>query len=322
MEEKNYAQRVRIPEEYLDEIVIQLVANGKIGNLLSIIANQIYVISPVMIETLIRFGYKEVLNKILKFENVIYNKDIYYILCEHWGKENAEKFLIENGYDTIVEELISEESLIAHRRWDVLLKRTRFEILLANKQYELVFNCSLGMARLTMLAYSQLPDEWLEKCCADRKNIVSQIYAVENFIKASRFATIISYLAGAKRWEEVYKILEKTKFKQERDTVFELYTRSFYDAGYKEVPYKVGKIQIYINNRDWPMLIWAREYDAVDWDAYYQEVCAAEKSESTKDVRMTRTAFIHYAYKAKRKDVLRKYGMRMEVWKKYREIIF
>lgn len=322
MEQKNYAQRVHVPEEYLDEIVIQLIASGKIGNLLKVVADQFYVVSPVMIETLIQFGYKNQLNKLLKFENIIYNKDIYYTLCEHWGKQKAEIFLLENGYDTIVEELISEECLVACQRWDILLKRSKFEILLANNQYELVFNCPLGQARLAMLAYSQLSDEWLEKCCADEKNIASEIHAVEMFIKAPRFATIITYLVNTKRWDVVYKVLEDTKFKKEKDTVFKLYSRSFYDAGYKKVPYEAGQIQIYINNRDWSMLVWAGEYDAVDWDAYYQAVLAAKKSGNKDDVRMSRSAFVHYAHEAKRKDILRKYGMRMEVWKKYREIIF
>lgn len=286
-----------------EHILMNVIAQKQYDRIVTMSRNG-FKMTPLILETLLRSGQKDVITTILN-ENFIFDGDFEYLrqLLEEVISPNViGQFLIRKANEETNINMksrwrnlcssVSTTQLAEHNAWDLLIQQKKWDTLAENGHFDDIIN-------LPTQCYSQKAAEVLEK-----HNMYNRIVELGRFGWLAYMSEGAKILAEHKQFRILFENRKHLKKWNENDVYdFLLKTPEAIEFLYKEYPQNLlmrGYYKIFKQNKDWKFLAKNECYHQIDWIQWREQI----KNERPHDMEL----FLISAAKAKRWEILAEEG--------------
>ena len=259
-----------------------------------------YKMTPLVLETLLRSGQKNIVIAILNgdfsFEGDF--KYLQQLLEEVIDKNELGQFIIKKANEKSNSNMKSRwqnlcasvpaNQLAENKAWDVLVKQAKWDVLAKNGRFDDVINITQ------------------QNCCPKAAAVLEQNNLYDRIIELGRFHWLVYMAKGAellmkhKQFRLLYENRKRLKVWTEEDVCKALLEspegKDFLYREYPDVLLEHDRFDVFQKNGDWKLLAQKGYFRQIDWQRWRESV----KKSHTAQWKQ----FLMYAQTAKRWDVL------------------
>lgn len=268
-----------------------------------------YAINAFILNCMIDFGFEKNIEFCVR-ECQRHDNNIYEFMVAYLGQEKAEAFFVGNNFNNLMANKFSDETIEKHQLWEVAFLKKSYELLIKNKQYDLIRKAMAGKdsGKIADILLKEQEFDFLLELGWDWK--ISDSYEGQK------------YLWDTKNWKEFFRLRFNDQLIAsgwgKSASIEQVYlsvvnaggTDALYEYSYitKEYLLKSGLTAPFIQAKDWCSLYHAGFYKEINLDDWW--------TENTSDVVIK--AVIKTAINAKNWDFLEQRKCLWALFKNFR----